>query len=65
MYVKEKRIISEEEKDYIRHDVIIVAKAISYMYSQGLNKMTIGSCALNEYKKENIHKRCCCISLVS
>lgn len=42
--------LSEEEKDYIKHDVIIVAKAIKYMYSQGLNKMTIGSCALNEYK---------------
>lgn len=43
--------ISEEEKDYIIHDVIIVAKAINYMYSQGLTKMTIGSCALDEYKK--------------
>lgn len=48
--------LSEEEKDYIAHDVIIVAKAISYMYSQGLNKMTIGSCALHEYK-ELIGKR--------
>lgn len=42
--------LSEEEKDYITHDVVIVAKAINYMYSQGLNKMTIGSCALDEYK---------------
>ena len=42
--------LSEEEKDYIIHDVVIVAKAINYMYSQGLNKMTIGSCALDEYK---------------
>ena len=43
--------LTEEEKEYIKHDVIIVARAISYMYSQGLNKMTIGSCALDEYKK--------------
>ena len=42
--------LTEEEKDYITHDVVIVAKAINYMYSQGLNKMTIGSCALDEYK---------------
>ena len=42
--------LTEEEKEYIKHDVVIVAKAINYMYSQGLNKMTIGSCALNEYK---------------
>ena len=42
--------ISEEEKDYIIHDVVIVAKAIKYMHSQGLTKMTIGACALDEYK---------------
>ena len=42
--------LTEEEQDYIKHDVIIVAKAINYMYSQGLDRMTIGSCALNEYK---------------
>ena len=43
--------LSEEEKEYIKHDVQIVAYAIEYFYSQGLNKMTIGSCALAEYKK--------------
>lgn len=42
--------LTEEEKDYLIHDVVIVAKAINYMYSQGLNKMTIGSCAIDEYK---------------
>ena len=42
--------LTEEEKEYIIYDVVIVAKAISYMYSQGLDKMTIGSCALDEYK---------------
>ena len=40
-----------EEEQYIKHDVKIVARAIDYFYSQGLNKMTIGSCALNEYKE--------------
>lgn len=42
--------LTDEEQEYIKHDVVIVAKAINYMYSQGLNKMTIGSCALEEYK---------------
>ena len=52
--------LSEEEKDYIIHDVVIVAKAIQYMYSQGLDKMTIGACALDEYKQligKNTFKR--------
>ena len=39
------------EEEYIKHDVQIVAKAVDYFYSQGLTKMTIGSCALDEYKK--------------
>lgn len=42
--------LTEEEISYIKNDVQIVAHAIEYFYSQGLNKMTIGSCALNEYK---------------
>ena len=43
--------LTAEEEEYIKHDVQIVAHAIEYFYSQGLNKMTIGSCALAEYKK--------------
>ena len=42
--------LTEEEKAYITNDVKIVAKAVEFFYSQGLNKMTIGSCALAEYK---------------
>lgn len=42
--------LTEIEKDYIIHDVVIVAKAINYMYSQGLDRMTVGACALAEYK---------------
>lgn len=42
--------ITKEEEDYIKHDVQIVARAVEYFYSQGLTKMTIGSCALEEYK---------------
>ena len=48
--------LSSEEEEYIKHDVWIVAYAIEYFHSQGLDRMTIGSCALAEYKKL-IHKR--------
>lgn len=43
--------LTEEEKAYITNDVKIVAKAIEFFYSQGLNKMTIGACAMAEYKE--------------
>ena len=43
--------LTEEEKAYIINDVKIVATAIEYFHKQGLDKMTIGSCALEEYKK--------------
>ena len=43
--------LTEEEKDYLIHDIVIVAKALKYMFSQGLDKMTIGACALDEYKR--------------
>lgn len=43
--------LTEHEKEYLIHDIQIVCHAIEYFYSQGLDKMTIGACALNEYKK--------------
>lgn len=43
--------LTKEEEEYIKHDVQIVAKAIDFFHNQGLKKMTIGSCALEEYKK--------------
>lgn len=42
--------LSDEEIEYIKGDVQIVAYAVDYFHKQGLDKMTIGSCALNEYK---------------
>lgn len=42
--------LSPEEEEYIKHDVQIVARAVEFFYEQGLDKMTIGSCALAEYK---------------
>lgn len=42
--------LTQQEIDYITNDVKIVAYAIKNFIDQGLTKMTIGSCALNEYK---------------
>ena len=42
--------LTDHEKQYISNDVEIVARAVKGFYDAGLNKMTIGSCALNEYK---------------
>ena len=49
--------MTEEEKAYIINDVKITAYAINYFFEQGLTKMTIGSCALEDYKKL-ISKKC-------
>lgn len=43
--------LTEEEKEYIITDTLIIAHAIGYLHSQGLDRITIGSCALAEYKK--------------
>ena len=43
--------LTNKEIAYITNDVRIVALAIKYFKDQGLDKMTIGSCALSEYKK--------------
>ena len=41
--------ITDEEKGYIERDVLIVKEAIEMFFNEGHNKMTIGSCCLNEY----------------
>lgn len=45
--------LTSEEKDYIKADVLIMAKALNIMFNEGLTKMTIGSDAINYYKKIN------------
>ena len=44
-------VLTKEEEDYVKNDVVIVAKALSYLFNMGLTKMTAGSNALSEYKK--------------
>lgn len=43
--------ITDEEKEYIKNDVLVVKEALEIMFEQGHNKTTIGSCCLAEYKK--------------
>ena len=42
--------LTEHEIDYIRCDVEIMARALDIMFKEGLNKMTIGSNALSNFK---------------
>lgn len=43
--------ITDEEKKYIANDVLVVKEALEILFSQGHNKLTIGSCCLSEYKR--------------
>ena len=43
--------ITEEEQRYIANDVLVIKEALEIMFSEGHNKLTIGSCCLHEYKK--------------
>lgn len=44
-------ILTNKEKEYLKHDVVIMAKALDVMFSEGLTKMTMASNALYDYKK--------------
>ena len=42
--------ITEQEREYIANDVLVVKEALEFMFQEGHNKLTIGSCCLSEYK---------------
>lgn len=42
--------LTNEEIDYLRNDVEIMARALKVLFDQGIDKMTLGSSALAEYK---------------
>jgi hypothetical protein len=42
--------ITEEEQEYIKNDVLVIKEALELMFSEGHNKLTIGSCCLEEFK---------------
>lgn len=43
--------ITDEEREYIANDVLVVKEALEFMFKEGHNKLTIGSCCLAEYRK--------------
>ena len=42
--------ISDEEKEYIANDVLVIKEALEIMFSDGYTGLTIGSCCLKQYK---------------
>ena len=52
-WIKRRCNITEKEKEYIANDVLAVKEALEIMFTEGHNKLTIGSCCLEEYKKDN------------
>lgn len=42
--------VTPEEKYYLKNDVQIMALALRRMFEEGFSKITIGSCALSDYK---------------
>lgn len=49
--MKDGHILTKEENEYIKNDVLIVAKALKVLFDEDLNKMTQGSNALNDFKE--------------
>lgn len=43
--------ISDDEKEYIKNDVLVLKEALEIMFNEGHNNMTIGSCCMHEFKK--------------
>ena len=44
-------VITDDEKQYISNDILVVKEALEIMFTEGHNRLTIGSCCLAEYKK--------------
>lgn len=42
--------ITDEERNYLENDVLVMKEALEIMYTEGHVKLTIGSCCLAEYK---------------
>lgn len=42
--------LTKEEVEYIKNDVLVLKEALEMMFNENHNKLTIGSCCINEYK---------------
>lgn len=43
--------ITDKEREYIANDVLVVKEALEFMFQEGHDKLTIGSCCLSEFEK--------------
>lgn len=43
--------ITEKEEEYIKNDVLVVKEALEVLFNEGHKRLTIGSCALSEFRK--------------
>lgn len=43
--------ITDEEKQYIANDVLVVKEALEIMFEEGHKELTIGACCLKEYRR--------------
>lgn len=50
-YREEGHILTPHECEYLKHDIVIMSKALDFIFKKGLTKMTIGSNALADFKK--------------
>lgn len=44
--------LTQEEREYIRNDALIVAKALASLFSQGMTRLTIGANAFSFFKSQ-------------
>lgn len=44
--------ISEKEREYIINDVLVLKEALEIMFSEGHDRLTIGSCCMKEFESE-------------
>lgn len=47
--------ISNEEREYIANDVLVVKEALEAMFNEGHKLLTIGACCMAEFKKSNVY----------
>lgn len=42
-------VITDEEKEYLSNDLLVLKEALEYMFDEGHKKITIASCCMDEY----------------
>lgn len=47
-------VITEQEEEYISNDVLVLKEALEIMFREGHDKLTIGACCLEEFRRLNM-----------